>query len=66
MPRPIKRHKRNIGKRVECINQHSAYYGRVGTLMGFRGDQSPGNPYCQVLFHQIETISAKSLRYHEP
>ena len=60
---PIRRDKRLINRRVRVSNQASPLFNRIGTIKGFRGDQSSGNPYVMVLIdgHHIETLSAKSL-----
>ena len=63
MTKPIKRDKRNIGKKVKAIHPESIYYGRIGIVRGFRGDQARGNPYVQVQFPGVgvDTISARWL-----
>lgn len=64
----IKRDKRNIGKRVQVIHPESIYYGRTGTICGYRGDQTKGNVYCKVRIdgnHKqaiVDTMSAKNIR----
>jgi len=64
--KPVKRDKRNIGKRVVVSHVGSWLQGRTGTIKGFRGDRTKGDPYIQVYIddlHHIETICASSLKY---
>lgn len=59
----IRRDKRLIGRRVRVTAPTSKLHGREGRIVGFRGDQSQGNPYVQVYIDRlhVETISARSL-----
>jgi hypothetical protein len=63
MPQKIKRSKRFIGRKVIAVHPKSGYFGRTGTIIGFRGGQSKDNPYVTVSFNGfVETISAKWLK----
>ena len=60
----VKRDKRNVGKKVAAIHPSSLFFNRIGTVVGFRGDQSRGNPYVMVSFNGVvETISSRWLEY---
>lgn len=63
----ITRDKRLVGRRVRVCNPRSKLFGRLGTIKGFRGDQSKGNPYLHVLVDDlfIDTFSAASLELVE-
>jgi hypothetical protein len=52
----VKRDKRNIGKRVKHINPKSLFFGRVGTVKGFRGDIRKGVPVVSVFFDSVGFI----------
>lgn len=58
----IRRDKRNIGKRVRATHPKSLYFGRIGVVRGFRGDESRGNPYVEVSFNGfVDTVSGRWL-----
>ena len=45
----VKRHPKNIGKRVTPIGNHPMA-GRVGIIKRFRGNNTPSDPWVQVYF----------------
>lgn len=49
----IKRDKRNIGKLVKVNSPKSVFHGRIGKVIGFRGDHSKGNPYVFVFIYDL-------------
>ena len=49
----IKRDKRNIGKLVRVIPHGTRSDGRLGKVMGFRGDRSKGNPFVSVFIYNL-------------
>ena len=47
----IRRDKRNIGKLVmHDGSPDSPLYGQIGKIVGFRGDNAPGDPFVTVYF----------------
>ena len=49
----IKRDKRNIKSIVKVNSVKNPFYGRIGKVVGFRGDYDKGIPFVEVFIYDI-------------
>lgn len=51
----LKRNSRNIGKLVR-IKGNKEFDGRLGKVVGFRGDLEKGDPWVEVFVYTTESV----------
>jgi len=51
----IKRNSRNIDKIIEIVG-HGDFNGRMGKVVGFRGDFDKGDPFVEVYLYSTKSI----------